>query len=209
RITPYLKFRDKNRLVLTFRLLHEAVPGPWCMSIQAKLNNGTVLPQQNFPFFVTNRIFNLNETVKPNRYIQLFAAILAAILLLTFLIWLKLKNNTPLLLRKQDPLFIKAADKIREDIDKSITVSDLAGYLNVSISKCYKLFKKNAGTSAVKYILEEKLETAKNLLETTELSVTEVQFKVGFNNAPYFSRTFKKRFGVSPGAFKKSNKAAK
>jgi YesN/AraC family two-component response regulator len=48
------------------------------------------------------------------------------------------------------------------------------------------------------YLKKIRIKTALNLLETTDLSVSEIIDKTGFNNRTYFYRTFKEEYGTSP-----------
>lgn len=59
------------------------------------------------------------------------------------------------------------------------------------------------GQSAVSYILKVKLNTAKKMLQNTLDPITDISFACGFNDASYFSRVFKKEFGVTPSQFQK------
>ena len=55
------------------------------------------------------------------------------------------------------------------------------------------------------YIHQRVFLEAKYLLSTTQLTIKEVAFEIGFNDSNYFCRQFKKAFGVSPGVYKKQN----
>ncbi len=59
------------------------------------------------------------------------------------------------------------------------------------------------GKPATLLIRSMRLEKAKELLETTHKNVSEVCFEVGFNNPGYFSKVFKKEFGVSPSSLQR------
>ncbi len=65
-----------------------------------------------------------------------------------------------------------------------------------------KIFKEKTGYTPIKYILMKKIELAKSLLETTDMPINSVMEKVGFYDASYFSKTFKKMVGYSPKGFR-------
>lgn len=80
------------------------------------------------------------------------------------------------------------------------TLSDLT-YLN----KYYLLhaFKNYKGTSPINYLIEKRIEEAKHLLETTNLSVAKIATAVGFSSQSYFSQVFRKKCGISPNTYRK------
>ena len=65
------------------------------------------------------------------------------------------------------------------------------------------LFKKELGVNLTNYIMNYRIEKAKELLRSTNLRSYEIAEKVGFLDESYFSRTFKKVTGQSPNSFKK------
>lgn len=62
-----------------------------------------------------------------------------------------------------------------------------------------RVFKKETGYSIKSYIIREKMLMARQLLQTTSLSVGSVAMQLGYNNFSHFSAAYKKEFGISPG----------
>ncbi len=85
----------------------------------------------------------------------------------------------------------------------------LCAKFKINTNRLYYLFNKYLKTSPTKYILEFRLTRAKNLLKNTNMSVTEIANIVGYNDSMYFSRAFKKRFGLPPSKIKNSEKVHK
>jgi len=79
----------------------------------------------------------------------------------------------------------------------------LADLLNVGRTTFFGRMKKITGMSPNKYILKIKMEKARQLLTETDLSVSEVGYKVGVEDASYFNRLFKGFYGLSPSQFRK------
>lgn len=69
-----------------------------------------------------------------------------------------------------------------------------------------RVFKKMMGQSIVKYRNKVRIDNAKNLLKTTELTVLEISEKVGFEDKYYFIHAFTKRVGISPLQFREREK---
>ncbi|QNK55723.1 AraC family transcriptional regulator [Paenibacillus sp. PAMC21692] len=87
---------------------------------------------------------------------------------------------------------------IHEHYAEAVTMDQLAELLGCSPSYMYRLFKAEIGRSPNEYLIGMRLEQAKQYLMTTELSLQEIALSVGYADVYYFSRLFKKQFGVSP-----------
>lgn len=83
-----------------------------------------------------------------------------------------------------------------------ITVNYLAELYDMNANYFSSLFKKEVGQTIVNYLTEVRLENAKNLLKTTDLSNNEIAETVGYENVQYFYKVFKKATGITPTAFR-------
>jgi len=83
------------------------------------------------------------------------------------------------------------------------SVADYANFLNVTPNHLNKTITMVTGKSPVKWINDIVMMEAKVLLQRTTLSINEVASQVGYSDASYFSRMFKKCTSVSPMAFRK------
>lgn len=90
--------------------------------------------------------------------------------------------------------------KIDEEIDFKILAKNLA----ISYSKFRSDFKRQTGLSPLQYFLLLKIEKAKGLLISTDISSKEIAFALGFESDFYFCRLFKKKVGLSPQQFRKN-----
>jgi len=102
--------------------------------------------------------------------------------------------------------FLSIIDQIIENnIDnENFSVEDLAQKAGLSRSMLHRKLKKLTGKSASNHITEIRLKHAKNLLENDVATVSEIAFRVGFNDPSYFNKVFKKHFNVSPGNVRKN-----
>lgn len=82
------------------------------------------------------------------------------------------------------------------------SVNYIAGELNISAKYLSDLLKQETGKTAMELIHIFLITEAKNLLRSADQSVSEVAYKLGFENPPYFSRLFKKEVGITPIQFK-------
>lgn len=95
---------------------------------------------------------------------------------------------------------------IIENYASALTSRDAANEFFMDHSYFCRLFKKNFGCCFANYILDYRLEKAKIYLSTTDLPVTEIAFRVGFNDCSYFCKTFKKANGISPLSYRKADR---
>ena len=88
---------------------------------------------------------------------------------------------------------------INENInDEKLNVENLAGELLLSRSKLYRKIKALTGDTANEFIRKVRLEKAKQIIETTEYTISEVCYKVGFSSPSYFTKCFKDYFEFLP-----------
>jgi YesN/AraC family two-component response regulator len=97
----------------------------------------------------------------------------------------------------------KALIYIAEHLHEELTVQKLAEYCHLSTDHFSKIFKQNFGMRPIKYIQSKRIERAQLLMLTTFDSLQQIADKVGLENISYFSRTFKKITGKTPGCFRK------
>ena len=83
--------------------------------------------------------------------------------------------------------------------DSDISVEDLAADMNLSRVQLYRKVKNLTGSSPVELLRTARLNRAYQLLLTTDKSVSEVAYDVGFTAPSYFTKCFKEEFGMLPG----------
>lgn len=106
--------------------------------------------------------------------------------------------------RPQESKYVKKMKQyMLEHIYSPFQVKDLAAHLFMSPSYCHALFKKETGMPIMSYFNNLRLQEAKNLLAMGEQSLTDIVDVLCFYDYNYFSRTFKKRFGITPAQYKK------
>lgn len=99
----------------------------------------------------------------------------------------------------------KAISCFNEQYTQKIDIDEYAQRLHMSTCWFIKTFKKYTYTTPKQYILTLRIAKAKELLESSTLSISEIASAVGFADARYFSRIFKQQSGVSPLTYRQNN----
>lgn len=92
---------------------------------------------------------------------------------------------------------------VQSHFDENITNSQLAKVFNLHPNYISNLMKQHTGMSLHKYLLHTRIRHAIHLLETSDLSITEIATQIGFYDSSYFTKYFKAVTGKIPSAYKK------
>lgn len=86
-----------------------------------------------------------------------------------------------------------------------ITLKNIADTVNISSRECTRCFKRNIGTSPMKYLTKYRIQTAVQMLIQTSESILAVSESCGFSSGSYFGKVFHEIMGCTPGEFRKSH----
>lgn len=92
---------------------------------------------------------------------------------------------------------------INEHYAENITLQTLSDLTYLSKYYIVHVFKKYKGLSPINYLIERRIMEAKNLLETTNYSVSKISDIIGFSSQSYFSQIFKKEMDMTPNQYRK------
>lgn len=95
---------------------------------------------------------------------------------------------------------------MKENIEKKLTLQEIAEHTGYSSSHFSVLFSKRTGYAPLAYFNQLKIQQACQLLDFTDMKVNQVCFKIGIEDNYYFSRLFSKIMGMSPREYKKMKK---
>lgn len=107
-----------------------------------------------------------------------------------------------------DEKFLKKAMSIVEDnmMNTEFSVEMLVSEMGMSRSNLYLKLKEITGLSSSEFIRSVRLKRAVQLIKKSDMSVKEIMYMTGFNTASYFSKCFKKQYGMVPSEYVKSLK---
>ena len=111
-------------------------------------------------------------------------------------------------LNSQDnELLQKVIDVVKNQMSNgSLSIESLANDMCLSRSQLNRRIKAVTGVTSQQYVMRVRLEHAKNLLDDSNLQVSEVAYQCGFDNVASFSRAFKRTFGKSPSQHRNADK---
>ena len=105
---------------------------------------------------------------------------------------------------KEPHLVAEIKKYIKNHLTDKLTLESICSCVFFSPTYCENVFKKETSFSIIDYALNEKIKMAKTLLIEGSFSLKKISEQLGFQDYNYFSRLFKKRVGLSPLSFKKS-----
>lgn len=92
---------------------------------------------------------------------------------------------------------------INHHIDENITVQDVADYVKLARSYATTMFTKEVGMTPKDYIQNCRLTKARNLLESSSLTIAEIAYSCGYAKSESLVKAFSKRYDISPGDYRK------
>lgn len=96
---------------------------------------------------------------------------------------------------------------IQKNHYKKLTLSDIAASGMTCVSKCCFIFQKYINLTPIAYLTDYRLKKSINLLCLTDMTITQISYKVGFSGASYYSEIFRKNFNCTPTQYRKLHKA--
>jgi transcriptional regulator GlxA family with amidase domain len=96
----------------------------------------------------------------------------------------------------------KIIQMMRDDVRGELSLGEFAQSVNLSVWRLCHIFKSDVGMPPIRYLRLLRMERAKDLLESSFLSVKEIAFQVGLNDESHFVRDFKSTYGYSPALYR-------
>jgi AraC-like DNA-binding protein len=97
----------------------------------------------------------------------------------------------------------RAKDILLANLDDRVALAELARECRLSVGQFSRAFRRSVGVSPHRWLLNRRVELAKDLLRDRDSSLSEVALRCGFADQSHFTRIFTRRMGVSPGAWRR------
>lgn len=93
---------------------------------------------------------------------------------------------------------------IAENYTRTITLSEAADVVGMNKTAFCNAFRRMYGTTFIKYLTHYRMKAAARLLETTTMNVSDIAYKIGFNDIPHFNRLFTQHFHITPTKYRRN-----
>jgi AraC family transcriptional regulator len=142
------------------------------------------------------------ETAAERLFVETASATLAARLLQTYCDSGSCKSYEPTAHRLDQARLRRVLDCISTNIDKEITLAQLAGVASLSVFHFARTFTRAMGVSPHRYVSRIRLENAMADIAAGKLSLAEIAFNAGFSSQASFTRAFYRVRGLTPGKYR-------
>lgn len=95
---------------------------------------------------------------------------------------------------------------IQQHVEEEISRESVADYVGLNPAYLSRLFKKETGQNLIDFLISVKMNRARELLDTTDMTVGSVAQQVGYSNFSHFTKMFRKQFDVNPQEYRKVTK---
>lgn len=150
---------------------------------------------------IFSELYHVREQRKPG-YMKV--KMLELLLFLSDLDTVKEVMQTDYFNQNQVRLIKEVAALITKDLSRHYTIEQLSERFEISATTLKKCFRGVYGTSVYAYLRTYRLQTAQKLLMETQLQITDIANKIGYENPNKFTSAFREVYGVSPTEFRKS-----
>jgi AraC family transcriptional regulator len=89
-------------------------------------------------------------------------------------------------------------DLIESDLSQNFSLSVLANAAGLSEYHFLRMFKQSTGLTPHQYVINQRIERAKELLKRTDMTVTEIAYLLGFSTPAHFTHHFRRKTGITP-----------
>ncbi|MDO4490935.1 MAG: AraC family transcriptional regulator [Lachnospiraceae bacterium] len=147
-------------------------------------------------------ILNRCDTIRSRKIYGEEMLIKSQLYLLFYVLTTRFRLSEPVLKNRKSLERMKTVIKhVELHYGEQITIEEVAQLVSLSTSHFMKCFRETFGCSFVEYLKEYRLTMAARMLMHSDGNVLEISELVGFNNLSYFIRSFKVRYGVTPGKY--------
>ncbi|AUC84610.1 hypothetical protein CW731_04520 [Polaribacter sp. ALD11] len=155
---------------------------------------------------ITSKIFLIIDEIRNSKWKGFYRKIhMNSLILELLLLQLDQFNSSNQTRTSEEEKIIRVKDYITKNCTKSMTLNFLSKKFGTNECALKKGFKTQFGITVFGYIIDLKMDKAKELLFDKKLPVGEVSELVGYKNPQHFSTAFKKKYGVTPSKFMKFN----
>ncbi|PTL11604.1 hypothetical protein BUZ15_00870 [Staphylococcus gallinarum] len=147
--------------------------------------------------------------IRKGRFHQLYIAQQMIDLLFIIIRYIPTKEEPTTIVKNKDKRIAAVCDYIKHYYSEPITLNEVAEHFDVSVSYLSRKFKQQMGIGFTHYINQIRLEHAKDDLLHTQLTVTQIAFKNGFNSSNLLIKYFRQEMKQTPSEYRKQSHEAR
>ena len=110
-------------------------------------------------------------------------------------------------LQHSDETLVEVQLWMKRHLNDVASIADIAEQFGMSQRSMHRRFQRAIGMSPLAYLQSSRIEAASELLESTNLTVAEIAFRVGYQDQGHFNRIFQKQMAVTPSGYRKTVRA--
>lgn len=114
------------------------------------------------------------------------------------------KRPKTTLLNRELKTIRKMAKMVLKDVSKEYSLEMLSSVSGLSQAKLQEGFKVLYARTVTEYIRHVRLEQARDYMNTTDMNISEIVYSIGFSSRSYFSKIFKRKYGISPSEYQEN-----
>jgi AraC family transcriptional regulator of arabinose operon len=107
--------------------------------------------------------------------------------------------------RQLDARILSAMDYLCSRVADTVALDDIGAHCGLSSSRLSHLFREQVGVTPIQYVEQQRIRKARELLEISAFTVSEIAYQTGYESPFYFSRRFSKAVGMSPKQYRRVN----
>lgn len=162
--------------------------------------------QKNEIINVMNRILRERERADIGNELLNYLLVMELFILISRALKMEWENSIKNKSPKIKELIHASVSFINNNFERDISVGDISKFVFLSTSYFTRAFKEEIGISPMNYLLKVRVDRAKELLEESELKISDIALQVGFSNQQRFNEMFKKYAGITPMQYRKQKR---
>lgn len=177
-----------------------------------RASDGNILKNKNFCIVPTEDSYNslhgyFSELLKEDHAKGTYGdAIKERLVQIILLYTLRLAENDLNLTFNKSNAYIEAKDYFDKNYTQIDSLEQVCKSLYINRFYLTHVFKEQTGVPPVKYLMNKRMELAKQLLSTSDMDIGEISKKCGYADTPYFCRVFKRSAGITPLQYRYNSK---
>jgi AraC-like DNA-binding protein len=104
------------------------------------------------------------------------------------------------------PVLRRATEMLMEESGPEVSMATIADALNMSRGQFFRAFRETTGTTPYQWVLNQRLDHARQMLRTTDLPLAQIALHCGFFDQSHLTRIFSREMGVSPGRWRRESR---